>query len=754
MQQLPSGDSRLRQRHALLKLECQRLEARALAAEQALIDMQGSTIWRATAPLRWALITLRKIPRRLFSELSVTPFGQRMLARLPRFSPTARPAGVDKERLRAEAEGRLDEFLASDQRLRLPADEAPKVSIVLVFFNQAALSLDCLRSIVACCDVPAEILIVDNASSDRTDELLDRLDGARLIQNSDNRGFVEAVNQAAAIARGEHLLLLNNDAELMPGAISAAIDCLASDAQIGAVGGRIILRDGRLQEAGSIIWSDGSCLGYGRGLPADQPEFMFRRDVDYCSGAFLLTPRKLFEQLGGFDLAYAPAYYEESDYCTRLRRAGYRVVYEPSAVIRHFEFASSGGMSGATELQRAHRKLFVERHGEFLAGQQAPDPACVLAARSASRRPRVLLIDDRVPHVQLGSGYPRCHDLVRSLVDLGFEVTLYPLTFPDDDWAQTYRTLPREVEVMLGHGILGLTAFIQQRSDHYDQVIISRPHNMRLLRNALGGDLAAFGRSRLIYDAEAVIAPREAARLRLIGEPLDQTEAEALLREELDLASGVDRIITVSEAEALLYRRAGHRQVDVLGHAIAPSPTRPGFSERQGFLFIGALRDDVSPNVDSLLWFVEAILPRLVEQLGEECRLYVVGDPSAPALDAIEHEQVHFLGALNSLELPLSACRVMIAPTRFAAGIPHKVHAAAASGLPVVATDLLAVQLGWQHGRELLTADDEQAFAQACLRLYQDPELWQAVREAGLAAIERDCSPRAFRDRVGAIFRD
>ena len=187
-----------------------------------------------------------------------------------------------------------------------------------------------------------EIIIVDNNSHDETSLLLDRLRGARIIRNAENRNFLLAVNQAAKEARGEYLLLLNNDAQVLPGTLRSALNTIRSAPDIGAVGGRLILLDGTLQEAGSIIWNDGSCLGYGRGDNPFAPMYMFRRDVDYCSGAFLLTPRSTSgKELGGFDERFKPAYYEETDYCTRLWERRLRVVYDPNAVLLHYEFASS-----------------------------------------------------------------------------------------------------------------------------------------------------------------------------------------------------------------------------------------------------------------------------------------------------------------------------------------------------------------------------------------------------------------------------
>src|SRR5262249_6159644 len=156
---------------------------------------------------------------------------------------------------------------------------------------------------------------------------------------------------AARVARGEVLLLLNNDTQVLPGTLESALATIRSDSGIGAVGARLVLLDGTLQEAGSIIWRDGSCLGYGRGDSPYAPMYMFRRDVDYCSGAFLLTPRKIWEQLGGFDERFRPFYYEETDYCARLWERGLRVVYEPKAVLLHYEFASSGSAKSATDVQ-------------------------------------------------------------------------------------------------------------------------------------------------------------------------------------------------------------------------------------------------------------------------------------------------------------------------------------------------------------------------------------------------------------------
>ena len=251
------------------------------------------------------------------------------------------PTELDQKAVFTEsARAELLEFLTSGERLSFPECESPDISVVVVLWNQAHLTLRCLRALLAQIGPSIEVVLVDNASSDETSSLLSRLDGVRVLTNKTNEGFPLGCNRGAAASRGRALLLLNNDAFVRPGALAAALATLDSNPEVGAVGGRLVLPSGRLQEAGSIIWSDASTLGYGRGLPEQAGEAMFRRDVDYCSGAFLLTPLVLWNRLGGLDDAYTPIYYEDVDYCMRLREAGYRVVYEPAAVVDHYELGS------------------------------------------------------------------------------------------------------------------------------------------------------------------------------------------------------------------------------------------------------------------------------------------------------------------------------------------------------------------------------------------------------------------------------
>lgn len=648
----------------------------------------------------------------------------------------------------------LKSFLASGAKLELPTSSTPLVTVILVLYNRAELTFQCLRSLAENFYNSFEVVIVDNASSDETSLLLDRIQGAKIIRNHENHHFLLASNQAANVATGKYILFLNNDAQVLPGSIAAAVRTIESADDIGAVGGKILLLDGSLQEAGSIIWQDGSCLGYGRGDSPFAPEYMFVRDVDYCSGAFLLTSRELFLQMGGFDEDYKPAYYEEADYCLRLWRSGKRVVYDPDAVILHFEFASSKSSDAALQLQAKNREIFVNNHRDRLQSHYLPDPANILFARTAAtKQPRVLFIDDRVPHAFLGAGYPRAREILLSLLELGYAVTFYPLNdlIDEGDWDAVYRDIPKAVEIMTEHGRPKLAEFLQQRAGYYETIIISRPHNMQIFQPIFTGRADLFSNTKVIYDAEALFSMREVAYRRLNGQEVSEAEIEALIQNEVKLAAGVSSVISVSESETRKFAEQGFPTVHTLSHTVALRPTENSFQQRADILFVGAIHDDASPNADSVLWFANQIFPQIQAQLDSNVKFKIVGFNSSAKVFDLANDHIQVMGRVNNLENYYNRARVFVVPTRFAAGIPLKIYEAASYGLPVVTTSLIAAQLSWQDGIELLVANDATEFAQKCVQLYTNAELWEKLRFNILRRIEAEGSKEAFTAKLQEI---
>jgi GT2 family glycosyltransferase/glycosyltransferase involved in cell wall biosynthesis len=664
------------------------------------------------------------------------------------------PAPTTKEAYDHECARQLRSFLGSSERLPLPSASTPTLSIVLVTYNRADLSLACLRSIIANAPPDAEVVIVDNASSDDTPSLLRRMDGGTVIENLTNLGFLRACNQGVAYSAGRFLLLLNNDAVLLPGSVEAAIRTLEIDSGTGVVGGRLIGLDGDLQAAGSIIWSDGRCSGYGRGAHPNAPEYRYRREVDYVSGAFLLTRRDLWERLGGFNEVLAPAYYEDTDFCVRAHKVGSRVVYEPEAAVVHYEYASSSGPDAAVAAMVRNQGVFATLHADWLRGRPSAAASPLMGRSADPGRRRILVIDDRIPASEMGSGFPRTTAILRGLVALDFEVTFYPMQPFLDGWSQVREIVPPEVEVMLGWGQGQLGAFLADRSGHYHSVLVSRAHNMEVMNECLRREPRLLGGADLVYDAEALAATRRVLERELEGDPLPGEQARRLLEDEIRVAARADRVTSVSASEMRAFREGGAAEVHRLAHGIDPSPTTRPFGDRRNLLFIGRVSEEDSPNVDALVWFIDHVLPILRTELAAEGPpdLVIVGRTGSTALAVRGGQGVRLVGAVEELSPAYDEARLFVAPHRFSAGIPIKIVEAAAHGVPVVTSQLLCDQLGWGPGRDLLSSPvgDAEAFGRHCATLYRDQALWQRLRENALARVAEEFSTERF---VGELDR-
>ena len=641
---------------------------------------------------------------------------------------------------------RLQQLLHSDDRVVFPATERPAVSIILVFYNKAHLSLLCLDFILDNADVSYEVVIVNNCSSDETNRLLERVDGAAIINNKANLGFGDACLQGAEQARGEYLCFLNNDALLQPHALSSALASFRENSEVGVVGGKILLANGDLQEAGSMIWSDGSALGYGRGDDPNLPPYEFRRPVDYCSGAFLVTRRSLFRQLGGFSRMFGPAYYEDSDYCMQAWEAGYSVLYEPKAVIRHYESASSDGNEAAKPAMAINQQKFREKWNDRLRKHLPYSTANIQRARisASSHALKILYIEDRIPHRHLGSGFPRSNDILCHLVKQGHRVTC--ASFTSRLRENEYGDIPRDVELL--DGVSQRERLFREYVPSSDIVWVSRPHNMAAFLKG-SAEKGVSSRARVIYDAEAIFAERDWRQAEILGSEISSTLKTAWLDRELALAKAADAVVVVSERDRETMVSGGVRHVSIVGHQVCANPTGAAFEERRTFLFVGAMHGTDSPNADSMRYFCGSIWPVVRQATGAE--LIIAGYGADAALSDCKADGVRILGRQDDLTSLYNEARVFVAPTRFAAGIPYKAHEAASFGVPLVVSNLIGEQLGWLHGDECLMAGNAIAFAGECCRLYQDPNLWTRLRSNALLRVINDLSDEVFGKAVASV---
>ena len=704
-----------------------------------------SPSWRLTLPLRRLAARLRALRRWMAGAPQETQAEGDPRTRNSAEHNVAHEVletGNERDSLSRYRTTLLRNLLSTAARLDLFHNENPEMSVIMVLSGQAQLALTCLCSLREHGSGRLQVFIVNNAESDNVARLLERVDGAHVIRGAGSASLPSTISEAARRATGRYLLLLGCDVQPLTGSISAAISTLQSSSDIGAVCGRIIGADGLLQEAGGILWSDGMRTSYGAGDDPFGPMYMFRRDVDCGAAAFLVTPREIWERLAGFDETIEVTYAGEN-YCARLCEAGLRIIYDPNVSALH--------LSESPVRPRAPSESFNRRHARLLADQCLPDSGSVLKARSRCQRKRVLFIDDRVPHAWLGSGLPRARAILLSLVKQGYFVTFYPMDLDEGDWLSVYSDMPDSVEFLMGCGRLMLEAFLSNRPGYYDTLLISRPHNMELLRSIRIGHPDWFRGTTLIYDAEALFARREISRQDLSGKPYREEEARRRIREETALASGVDAVISVSEFERDSFLENGIPRVHVLGHALETRPTPRQFGDRTGFLFVGAIHEDSDPNGDAVLWFLTDVFPKIRAELGEDVPMTIAGVNDSEKIHRFAGTSVRINGFVKDLADVYDSARVFVAPTRYAAGIPHKVHEAAAYGLPIVATPLLADQLGWRDGETLCIGTGADSFARKCIDLYTNDALWTKLRRAALDRVKAECSPEAFESRLKEI---
>jgi hypothetical protein len=264
------------------------------------------------------------------------------------------------------------------------------------------------------------------------------------------------------------------------------------------------------------------------------------------------------------------------------------------------------------------------------------------------------------------------------------------------------------------------------------------------INNALEGDPALLSGCSLVYDAEALFTDREVAKRTLRGDVVLEEERQQLICSEAQIARFASTIICVSLQDAKQFARWFDKDIRVLGHTIQSQPCTNSFEERRDILFVGAIHGDDSPNADSLIWFIDEVLPLLRREIASPFKFIIAGMNSSPAVERRLGGDVFATGRLGDLSPLYAGTRIFVAPTRFAAGIPHKVHEAAGSGLPCVVTPHLLDQLGWTSGKEVLVGEDARAFAQACARLYADKLAWTTIRDNAIEAVKRDCDPLKF----------
>ena len=258
-----------------------------------------------------------------------------------------------------------------------------ELSAVVVNYNSGPFLERCLGSLMRAEGAPAEIIVVDNASTDGSEGRAGQHPPVRMIRNEENRGFAAAANQGVGLSTHPYVLLLNPDARMTGGSLEALVKMAEERPRAGAIGPLVRNADGSLQPSARKVPSIGEALGHafvGPFVPNNRWSRAYtmadwdrrsEREVEWVSGSAMLIRREAFDQVGGFDEGYF-MYVEDVDLCTRLRAAGWTVLFAPEAEVEH--------ESGVSSRARFRRLAFEHSRSiyRYFSQHRAHGPAVLL----------------------------------------------------------------------------------------------------------------------------------------------------------------------------------------------------------------------------------------------------------------------------------------------------------------------------------------------------------------------------------------
>ena len=617
--------------------------------------------------------------------------------------------------------------------IALPGVQDPDVSAVMVLYGGWQLALRAISALAEHTEPCYELILIDNASPDDTlARVEEHVEGATIIRNETNAGFGAASNQGAGLARGRYLCLLNSDALVEPGWLPPLLETLAEPG-VGAAVPLFLNENGTVQEAGSVVDSIGHAHAVGTDGDPGSFEYRFRREVDFGSAACMLVRAGLFLEVGGFDELFSPAYFEDTDLCLRLREEGLVTVYQPRSRVVHIRHGS-GTSERAWRLMEEHRDLFVERWAGWLTQRPrfvevAQERSEMLAARDAEALDRILVIDDRVPHTDRGSGDPRMFRLLGELAALWPSARTTLL-------AESGRDAGRYAEPLLRRGIeivcppVDWESWFEERRFHYGVALVSRQQNAERFGGFLNRTQPQAFR---IFDTEALTFQRleRLAQLLPPGKERNDVRMEAAKTRESEIRAIQEAhvVFVVSEEEARYVGEiAPGKPTFVLPGIVEPEPDPPGFDERGDLLFFGGfLAGAGSPNEDSLAYLVREVLPLFWEE-HQDVGLNVIGADMGDSVRALEGPRVRIVGYVEDPAGWLARARLHVNPMRYGAGLKQKFLDSLAAGLPFVTTTVGAEGFPLGDVRDLLVADDPARLAGLIGRLYDDRDEWERVQ--------------------------
>lgn len=617
-------------------------------------------------------------------------------------------------------------------------EEKPQVSIIIPVFNQFEYTYQCLKSIKEnTLQVTYEIIIADDVSTDKTGKLSKLVQNITIVRNSTNLGFLKNCNYAATKARGQYLLFLNNDTTVTTGWLKPLVNLMEKDETIGITGSKLIYPNGILQEAGGVIWGNGDGWNYGRNDISDKPEYNYVKEVDYISGAAMMIRSDLWTKIGGFDERFAPAYYEDTDLAFEVRKAGYKVVFQPQSVVIHYE-----GMSNGTDTENGIKKYQVENKEKFKEkwakelNDQCDNPNGLFLARDRSNYKKIALFIDRyVPQYDKDAGSKSTLSYIKAFIKMGYQVKFIPDDFKADEVYTPYLE-QLGVEVLTGSFyLLNIDKWFKDYGKLFDIVFCNRP----LTTSKYLDVLKSSTKGKIIYYGHDLHYARELREYKLTRDKSLLAHANQMKKLEYAIMEQADIVYYPSflEIEEIAKEAPMVNATAIPVYVYEePNKTKPlDANKRKDLLFVGGFAHE--PNVDAVRWFVKEVLPTVLKEI-PDIRFQVIGSNPPEEITNLASDHVMIRGFVteDELEEAYYNARMAIVPLRFGAGMKGKVIEALYYYIPLLTTEVGAQGLQ-AYDNVMRVENDAEVFAETLIELYQNTETLNKMTAAMPEYIEK-----------------
>ena len=480
------------------------------------------------------------------------------------------------------------------------AAEQPDISIIIPIYGQLGYTLNCLDSLITHASrYSAEIIVIDDRSPDESSHILPGIPVIRHHLQPQNGGFIKSCNTGALLARGRYLLMLNNDTRVVAGWLDALLDSFVTFPAAGLVGSKLCYADGSLQEAGGIIWRDGSCWNYGRNDDPNRPQYSHARRVDYVSGCSIAVPVDLWQILGGFDPLYTPAYCEDADLALRISAAGREIWLQPQSRVIHYE-GKTGGTDTSTGVKAYQivnsRKMYL-RWRERLE-RHRPNAEAPYFERERHEQRRMLVVDVSMPTPKQDAGSVQTALGLRVCQRLGYKTYFVA----EDNWLfhSEYTTDLQKIGIECGYAPydLGFTDYIRRYGPMLDVVMVYR---VSILERVIDDIRRHAPQAVILFHVADLHFLRRQREALLEGSEDGLLEAEAIKKRELALVAAADCTITHSPVEAnILAQELPNAPVAVWPMMFDFFGTSVPFASRNNICFLGGYRHP--PNVDAMVY--------------------------------------------------------------------------------------------------------------------------------------------------------